>query len=65
MCALSAALFRWGPSDVLFALAYYYEHTQQQRIIDHILHFYRSLYTFMFQPTSTGGVTMAGSILAP
>ena len=34
---------------MLFALAYYYEHTQQQHIIDHMLHFYRSLYAFMFQ----------------
>ena len=41
--------FRWGPSDMLFAMAYYYEHTHQQHIIDHTLHFYRSLYTFLFQ----------------
>ena len=31
-------------------MSYYYEHTHQQHIIDHMLHFYRSLYTFMFQP---------------
>ena len=34
---------------MLFAFAYYYEHTHQPHIIDSILRFYRSLFTFMFQ----------------